>query len=402
MQQSKLSDRVQSIAPSPTLALTAKAKELKAAGKDVISLGAGEPDFDTPQWIKEEAKKQIDAGFTKYTPAAGIPELRQAIKTKFEKDNSLFFDLDQITVANGGKQIIFNALMATINPGDEVVILAPYWVSYPDMVKLCGGVPKIVECREENDFKVDPKDLMRAISSRTKWVILNSPSNPTGALYSNRELEVIADSLMQYTHFYVMSDEVYEHLVYDNESFFNISQVSSFLKDRTLIVNAISKAYSMTGWRIGYGAGPKDLIAAMNKINSQSTSCCSSISQKAAVAALNGDHGFLKEWKAEFQKRRDMAVSILNDTPGLSVKTPKGAFYLYVNCEGALGKRTPNGKQINSDNEFCQYLLEDALVASVSGDAFGLSPYFRISYALDAKELEKACHRIKSAMESLQ
>ncbi|NCC21410.1 MAG: pyridoxal phosphate-dependent aminotransferase [Alphaproteobacteria bacterium] len=397
-----IADRLSRIKPSPTLAVTAKAKELKAAGKDVIGLGAGEPDFDTPESIKEAAWEAMKAGDTKYTPVDGTPGLKKAICAKFKRDNGLDYTPDMITVGTGGKQVLYNALMATLNPGDEVIIPAPYWVSYPDMTLLAEGTPVIVPCSMKNGFKLRPEDLEKAITPKTKWVILNSPSNPTGAAYTKDELKALTDVLLRYEHVWLMVDDMYEKIVYDGFEFFTPAQVEPKLFGRTLTVNGVSKAYAMTGWRIGYAGGPKDLIKAICKIQSQSTSNPSSISQAAAVEALNGDQSFLEERNDVFRKRRDLVVAMLNEADGLECPVPEGAFYVYPSCQGCVGRRTPGGKIIETDEDFVTYLLEDAGVACVHGEAFGLSPYFRISYATSTEALEDACRRIQKACAALK
>jgi len=389
------------IKPSPTMAVTQKAAELKAAGRDVIGLGAGEPDFDTPDHIKRAAIAAIEAGATKYTAVGGTPALKKAIAAKFKRDNGLDYAADQIIVGTGGKQVLYNALIATIDPGDEVIIPAPYWVSYPDMALLAGGEPVIVECPEEDGFKLQPDALEAAITPKTKWLILNSPSNPTGAAYTAADMKAITDVLMRHPHVWVMSDDMYEHLVYDGFQFVTPAQIEPGLLDRTLTVNGVSKTYAMTGWRIGYAGGPAELIKAMAKVQSQSTSNPCSISQAAAVEALNGSQDFIAERNEVFRKRRDMVVDLLNTIPGLSCKTPEGAFYVYPSCAGLIGKKTPDGKVIEGDGDFVTYLLEAANVATVQGEAFGLSPYFRISYATSTEALQKACARIKKAAEAL-
>ena len=396
-----LAARLGRIKPSPTIGVTQKAADLKAQGRDIIGLGAGEPDFDTPDHIKSAAKLAIDRGETKYTAVAGTVALRQAISRKFRRDNELEYKQDQITVSCGGKQTIYNALMATLDPGDEVVIPSPYWVSYPDIVLLAEGQPVSVSCPAERRFKLDPGDLDRAITRRTKWVILNSPSNPTGAAYTFAEMRRICDVLMEHPRVWVMTDDIYEHVVYDDFQFVTPAAVEPRLYERTLTLNGCSKAYSMTGWRVGYGAGAKHLIDAINMIQSQSTTHTSSISQAAAVAALDGPHDFLAERNAIFRQRRNLVVSMLSETPGLTCDLPEGAFYVYPSCAGVMGKRTPAGRTITSDEDFVTYLLEAEGVAVVHGAAFGLSPYFRISYATSTKALEEACRRIHRACDSL-
>ncbi len=397
-----IAKRLSRIKPSPTLAMSAKAKELKAAGKDIIELSAGEPDFDTPNFIKQAANDAMDRGETKYTAVDGTPQIKDAIIGKFKRENGIAYTREEITVGTGGKQVLYNALMATLDPGDEVVIPAPYWVSYPDMVLLAEGTPVIVECKEENGFKLAPEDLERAITPKTKWVILNSPSNPTGAAYTEAEMKALTDVFMRHSHVWVMTDDIYEHLVYDDFKFTTPVQVEPRLKDRTLTVNGVSKAYAMTGWRIGYAGGPKELIKAIAKVQSQSTSNPSSISQAAAAAALNGDNGFLKEWRKAYQERRDLVVGMLNQTNGLTCATPEGAFYVYPSCKGVIGKETPDGKVLNTDEDVVTYFLESEGVAAVHGAAFGLSPYFRISYATSEKDLEEACRRIQRACAALK
>lgn len=397
-----VAERLKRIKPSPTMAVTNKARELKAAGRDIIGLGAGEPDFDTPDFIKDAAKAALDAGQTKYTAVDGTPELKDAIIAKFKRDNNLVYTREQITVGTGGKQVLYNALMASLNPGDEVVIPAPYWVSYPDMVLLAEGTPVTVECTKENNFKLQAVDLEAAITPKTKWVILNSPSNPTGAAYSYDEMKALTDVLVKYPHVYIMTDDMYEHLVYDGFKFCTPAEVEPSLYDRTLTCNGVSKSYAMTGWRIGYAGGPKDLIKAMAKVQSQSTSNPCSISQAAATAALNGDQSFLKERNDTFKERRDMVVELLNAADGIECLKPEGAFYVYPSCAGLIGKTTPDGKAIETDEDFVTYLLECEGVACVQGTAFGLAPYFRISYATSTQALEEACKRIQRACSALK
>ena len=390
------------IKPSPTIAVTNLARELKAQGRDVIGLGAGEPDFDTPEHIKEAAIAAIRAGETKYTAVDGTPALKQAIVGKFKRENGIEYRADEITVGTGGKQVLYNALMATLNPGDEVVIPAPYWVSYPDMTLLAGGAPVFVNCPEQTGFKLRPEDLDEAIGPRTKWVMLNSPNNPTGAAYSEAELKALTEVLLRHPHVWLMTDDMYEHLVYDGFRFTTAVQVEPRLKDRTLTVNGVSKAYAMTGWRIGYAGGPKDLIRAMGVIQSQSTSNPSSISQAAAVAALTGDLGFLPERNAVYRERRDLVVEQLNKALGIRCHRPEGAFYVYPSCAGAIGRRTAGGKRLDTSADFAAALLEDEGVAVVHGTAFGLDPYFRISYATGTDLLEEACRRIIRFCEQLE
>ncbi|MCH8685750.1 pyridoxal phosphate-dependent aminotransferase [Pedomonas mirosovicensis] len=390
------------IKPSPTIAVTNKAAELKAQGKDVIGLGAGEPDFDTPDHIKEAAIEAIRRGETKYTGVDGTPALKKAIAAKFKRENGLEYATDQITVNSGGKHTIFNALMATLNPGDEVVIPAPYWVSYPDMVLLAGGTPVFIEATIDTGFRITPEQLDAAITPKTKWVILNSPSNPSGAAYSAEHLRGLADVLLKHPHVWVLTDDMYEHIVYDDFKFATIAAVEPKLYDRTLTMNGASKAYSMTGWRIGYAGGPKHLIKAISAIQSQSTSNPCSISQAAAVAALNGPQDFLKERAKVFQQRRDLVVKMLNEAEGLNCPTPEGAFYVYPSCAGLIGKTTPDGKTLNTDEDVATYLLESVGVAVVHGAAFGLSPHFRISYATSTEVLQEACTRIQKACAALK
>ncbi len=397
-----VSDRLGRIKPSPTIAVTNKARELKAAGRDVIGLGAGEPDFDTPDFIKEAAKDAMDAGDTKYTAVDGTPALKDAIIAKFKRDNDLEYTREQISVGTGGKQILYNALMASVNPGDEVIIPAPYWVSYPDMVLLAEGTPVCIPCEKENNFKLTPEQLEAAITPKTKWFIFNSPSNPTGGAYSREELKALTDVLVKHPQVLIMTDDMYEHLVYDGFEYTTPAQVEPKLYDRTLTCNGVSKSYAMTGWRIGYAAGPKELIKAMAKIQSQSTSNPSSISQAAAVAALNGDQSFLAERNTVFKERRDMVVDMLNAAEGIECLKPEGAFYVYPSCAGLIGKATPDGKVIETDEDFVTYLLESEGVACVQGTAFGLAPYFRISYATSTENLEEACTRIQRACTALK
>ncbi len=391
-----VSNTLKRVKPSPTMAVTSKAREMKAAGKDVIGLGAGEPDFDTPDNIKQAAIEAIKRGDTKYTAVDGTPALKKAIQGKFKRENSLSYNLDQITVGTGGKQVLYNAFMATINKGDEVIIPAPYWVSYPDIVLLAGGKPKIIKCDEKNNFKLTPKKLIKAISKKTKWIVLNSPSNPTGSAYSKKEIEELSKILLKFKNVYILSDDIYEHILYDEFKFFTIAQINA-LKDRTLTMNGVSKSYSMTGWRIGYAAGPKEIIKAIAKIQSQSTSNPTSISQAAAVEALNGTQDFIRERAKSFKERRDFVVDSLNNTNGLSCLKPDGAFYVFPNCKKLLGKKT----KLKTDKEFVEKLLEVSEVAVVQGSAFGLDGYFRISYATSMENLQKAMDRIKSFCNSL-
>ncbi len=390
------------IQPSATLAMTAKVSELKAAGVDVIGLSAGEPDFDTPDFVKEAAIQAIRDGDTNYTVVDGTPALKAAIIGKFERDNGLTYAPNQITVNNGGKHTLFNALVATLDEGDEVIIPAPYWVSYPDIVNFAGGTPVIIEAGADQGYKITPAQLEAAISPKTRWLILNSPSNPTGAAYSAEELKALADVILPHQNMMVMTDDMYEHIWYADFAFATIAQVCPDLYDRTLTVNGVSKAYAMTGWRIGYAGGPAWLIKAMAKLQSQSTSNPSSISQAAAVAALNGPQDFLIERNAAFERRRDLVVSMLNDTPGLACPTPEGAFYVYPDASGVIGKTTPKGDVIKTDEDLIAYFLDEAQVAAVHGAAFGLSPAFRISYATSEEILTEACTRIQRACSALR
>ena len=391
-----VSNNLKRIKPSPTIAVTTKAREMRAAGKDVIGLGAGEPDFDTPDNVKEAAIEAIKKGDTKYTAVDGTPELKKAIVEKFKRENNLSYSTDQITVGTGGKQVIYNTFMATLNKGDEVIIPAPFWVSYPDMVLLAGGTPKIVKCDERDGFKLSARKLKKAITKKTKWLILNSPSNPTGAGYTKDEIEELSKILVKNKKIFILSDDIYEHIRYDNFNFFTIAQISK-LKDRTLTMNGVSKSYAMTGWRIGYAAGPKEIISAIRKIQSQSTSNPSSISQAAAVEALNGQQNFIKERAEAFRERRDFVVNSLNEINGINCLKPNGAFYVFPSCKGLLNKKT----KLKTDTEFVQKLLEKSMVAVVQGSAFGLSGYFRISYATSMENLKKAISRIKNFCETL-
>jgi aspartate aminotransferase len=391
-----ISDSLKRIKPSPTIVVTQKARELRAAGKDVIGLGAGEPDFDTPDNVKNAAIKAIKSGDTKYTAVDGTPALKKAIIAKFKRENKLSYSADQITVGSGGKQVLYNAFMATLNKGDEVIIPAPFWVSYPDMVLLAGGKPKIVKCTEQEGFKLTPSKLRKAITKKTKWLILNSPSNPTGAGYTKKEIQDLAKVLIRYKKVHILSDDIYEHIRYDNFNFYTIAQ-NSKLKDRTLTMNGVSKSYAMTGWRIGYAAGPKNIIKAIRKVQSQSTSNPSSISQAAAVEALNGNQGFIKKRSKAFKERRDFVVKSLNNIKGINCLTPNGAFYVFPSCKGLLSKKT----KFKTDTDFVQKLLEKSNVAVVQGSAFGLDGYFRISYATSMQNLKNAMKRIKIFCESL-
>ncbi len=383
------------VKPSPTIAITNKARELKAEGFDVIGLGAGEPDFDTPDNVKQAAIEAIKRGETKYTAVDGIPELKRAIVNKFERENGLSYKPSQITVGSGGKHVLYNALVATLDPGDEVIIPSPYWVSYPDIVMLAGATPVIAETKFETGFKLTPQALEAAITPKTKWFIFNSPSNPTGAAYTREEIKALTDVLLKHERVWILSDDIYEHLVYDGFDFTTPAQVEPKLKDRTLTMNGVSKAYSMTGWRIGYGGGPEPLIKAIATLQSQSTSNPCSISQWASVEALEGPQDFLKDWVAAFQERRDLVVSMLNQAKGINCPTPEGAFYVYPSCAGTIGKTTQKGKTIANDEDFATAILEEEGVAVVHGAAFGLSPFFRISYATGIDTLEEACRRIQ-------
>jgi len=396
-----LSAALDRVKPSATIAVTDKARALKAAGRNVIGLGAGEPDFDTPANIKLAAIRAIEAGKTKYTDVGGIPELKDAIIAKFKRENGLTYKPNQVIVGTGGKQVLYNALMATINPGDEVIIPAPYWVSYPEMVALAGGESVPIVCTAEHGFKLQPADLEKAVTPKTKWIILNSPSNPTGAAYTRSELKAITDVLVKHPHVWVMTDDMYEHLVYDDFDFKTIAQVEPRLYERTLTVNGVSKAYCMTGWRIGYGGGPKALIRAMGAIQSNSTANPCSISQAASIEALNGPQDFIPAHNQSFKERRDLVVDMLNRVPGLFCPRPEGAFYVYPSCAGVIGKRTRAGEMIANDEDFVRYLLAETGVAVVHGAAFGLSPHFRISYATSTDVLREACERIDRACRAL-
>ena len=398
---SLISASLSRVKPSPTMAISSKAKELAAAGHDIIALSAGEPDFDTPENIRNAAKAAIDAGKTRYTAPDGIPELKQAICDKFQRENDLAYTPAQVTVSTGGKQVLYNALMATLDAGDEVVIPAPYWVSYPDMVLLAGGTPVVVECPIEAGFKLTPVALEAAITPNTKWLIFNSPSNPTGAGYSMQELKALTDVLMRHPHVHIMTDDMYEHLSYDGFTFCTPAQVEPGLYERTLTCNGVSKAYAMTGWRIGYAAGPEPLIAAMRKVQSQSTSCPCSVSQWAAVEALNGPQDYIHDSLGVFQKRRDMVVELLNECKGITCPMPDGAFYVYPSILDCIGKTTPKGTVIANDEVFATALLEDTGVAVVFGAAFGLSPNFRVSYAESDDVLRAACMRIRAFCDGL-
>ena len=397
-----IADRLKRIKPSMTVGINVKANALRAEGKDVLVLAAGEPDFDTPLNIRKAAVTAMEEGQTRYVPGKGTPALQKAIQSKFLKDNNLHYDLDEIIVGVGGKHIIYNAMMATINPEDEVIIPAPFWVSYPDIVLLAEGKPVIVPCPEDQNFKLTADQLEKSITDKTKWLMLNSPSNPTGSLYSKQELQKLADVLLRYPQVLIMSDDIYEKVIYDDLEFSTIASVEPKLKDRCLTLNGVSKSYCMTGWRLGYCGAPKEIIAAMNKIQSQSTTSTSSISMAASVEALNGSQDFIDEHNQAFVRRRDLVVNLLNQIDGLSCLTPQGAFYVYPSCAGVLGKETPEGKKISNDEDFMSYLLESEGIAGVHGAAFGLSPYFRLSYATSDETLKDACARIKRACEKLK
>ena len=390
-----ISHALERVKPSPTITITGKARELKAAGFDVIALGSGEPDFDTPDNVKQAAIAAIQRGETKYTAVDGIPELKRAIASKFERENGLSYKPSEITVGTGGKQVLYNALLATLNPGDEVIIPSPYWVSYPDIVLLSGATPVAVETKLEDGFKLSPQALAAAITPRTKWFIFNSPSNPTGTAYTRDDVKALTDVLLKHENIWVLSDDIYEHLVYDGFAFSTPAQVEPKLKGRTLTMNGVSKAYAMTGWRIGYAGGPEPLIKAISTLQSQSTSNPCSISQWASVEALEGPQDFLKRWVASFQDRRDLVVSMLNQAKGLSCPKPEGAFYVYPSCAGVIGKTSREGKLIGNDEDFATALLQEEGVAVVHGAAFGLSPFFRVSYATGIAALEEACRRIQ-------
>lgn len=397
-----VAQRMNTIQPSATLAMTGRVHALQEAGKRVIGLSAGEPDFPTPEYICEAAIRAIRGGQTRYTDVGGTSTLKAAVAEKFYRENGLTYNPDQIIVSCGGKQVLYNAFMASLDPGDEVIIPAPFWVSYADMVLLAGGRPVLVPCSEAVGFKLHPGDLLQAISPRTKWLVLNSPSNPTGAAYNEMELRALADVLLRYSNIHILSDDIYEHIRYNGRPFHTIAQVEPGLHARTLTMNGVSKAYAMTGWRIGYAGGPKALISAMVKIQGQSTSNPCSISQAAAVAALTGDQSFLIQRARVFQTRRDLTVRALNSIKGLTCRTPEGAFYVYPSCAGVIGKRTPGGKTLETDEDFVTYLLENNSVACVHGKAFGMSPYFRISYATTTEALQEALERIQSACQALR
>ena len=397
-----IASRLKRIKPSMTVGINVKANALRSEGKDVLVLAAGEPDFDTPANIRKAAFDAMESGQTRYVPGKGTPALQKAIQSKFIKDNNIEYSLDEIIVGVGGKHIIYNAMMATLNPDDEVIIPAPFWVSYPDIVLLAEGKPIIVECPESQNFKITANQLEKNITEKTKWLMLNSPSNPTGAVYSKSELKELAEVLLKYPHVLIMSDDIYEKIIYDNLEFGTLASIEPRLKERCLTLNGVSKAYCMTGWRLGYCGASKEIIAAMNKMQSQSNTSTSSISMAAAVEALEGSQEFIKEHNEAFVRRRDMVVSLLNQIEGINCLTPEGAFYVYPSCEGVIGKQTPDGNKIATDEDFMNYLLESEGIAGVHGAAFGLSPYFRLSYATSDEILKDACSRIKRACEKLK
>tara|TARA_Y100000588_G_C14253066_1_gene924287 strand:+ start:775 stop:1977 length:1203 start_codon:yes stop_codon:yes gene_type:complete len=397
-----IAERINRIKPSMTVGINNKANALRAQGKDILVLAAGEPDFDTPENIRKAANQAIEEGKTRYVPGKGTPALQKAIQQKFIRDNDLHYSLDEIMVGVGGKHIIYNAMMATLNPKDEVIIPAPYWVSYPDIVLLAEGKPVIVKCSESKNFKITPEQLEQNITSNTKWLMLNSPSNPTGSVYSENELLELASILLKYPNVFIMSDDIYEKIIYEDAKFFTLASLEPKLKDRCLTLNGVSKSYCMTGWRLGYCGAPKNIISAMNKIQSQSNSSTSSISMAASVEALNGSQKFIEEHNKKFIYRRDMVVKKLNEIEGISCQIPEGAFYVYPNCNGIIGRKTNEGKEIRNDEDFMNYLLEAEGVAGVQGDAFGLSPYFRLSYATSEEILEEACNRIMKACRALK
>ena len=398
----ELSHSIKRIKPSATMAVTQKARELKAAGKDIIGLGAGEPDFDTPENIKKAAIQAINGGDTKYTPVDGTPELKKAIKAKFKRENNLDYELDEISVGTGGKQIIFNAFAVSLNESDEVIIPAPYWVTYPDVVNYFNGKPIFVQCGEESGFKITPKQLENTINQSTKWFILNSPSNPTGSCYTKNELLELANVLKKYPHVNIMTDDLYEHLIYDDNEFHTFASIAPELKERILTLNGVSKAYAMTGWRIGYAGGNASLIKAMGKLQSQSTSNPTSISQAAAVEALNGDNSFIAERAKVFKGRRDFLINEFTSMNGITCRVPEGAFYVFPSCKGVIGKVDESNNKITNDEEFTTSLLEHAGVAVVQGSAFGLEGYFRISYATSDENLKNACVRMRDFLNKLR
>jgi len=396
------SQALQRIKPPATITISEKARQMKRAGRRVVTLSSGEPDFDTHDSVKVAAMRAIEAGHTKYPPVAGLPELRAAVQLKFARENGLDYDQEQIIVCTGGKQVISNAMLATLDPGDEVIIPTPCWVSYPDIVALCGGAPVMVPGVAEHELKLTPKALRAAITPRTRWLVLNSPSNPSGTIYTRDELQALADVLLMHPHVWILSDDIYEHLVYDDHEFCTMAQVAPQLIDRTLTMNGVSKAYAMTGWRIGYGAGPRALIAGMQKIQSQLTSGTCTIAQWAAIAALNGPQDYLDTRRQQFQQRRDRVVALLNDIPGLHCTVPQGAFYVFPSCAGLMGRTAPSGKVLETDEDFVTELLNDTGVAVVHGSAFGVEPYFRVSYATSMAQLEEACALIRAFCSRLQ
>ncbi len=399
---SLIAARLNRIKPSPSSMAGQRARELRAAGRDIVGLTAGEPDFDTPPNVCEAVVRAMAASKTKYTDVGGTPELKAAIIDKFRRDNALAYTPGEIIVGTGGKQIIFNALMCTLEAGDEVIVPAPYWVSYPDIALLADGRPVVVPCRPEDGFKLQPQDLERAITSRTRWLVLNAPNNPSGATYTHEELRALADVLLRHPQVWVMSDDIYEHVLYDGRRFATIAQVEPALKERTLTINGVSKAYAMTGWRIGYGGAPQALVKAMVKLQSQSTSSACSISQAAAQEALSGPQDFIAERTRIFQERRDQVVAALNGIPGISCHRPEGAFYVYPSCAGVIGKKTPAGQVLAGDSEFVLYLLESQNLAVLQGEAYGLSPFFRISFATSMDKLDEGCRRLRLACEALR
>ena len=396
-----VAERTTWIEPSASSVATQRARELRAKGHDIISLTQGQPDFDTPDHVLEAATKAMHAGETRYTPVMGTPALRDAIRFKFKRDNNLAYTDDQVMASNGGKQIVYNALMSTVEPGDEVIVTAPYWVSYPEMTKFAGGVPIEVRCREESGFKLTPEQLETAITPKTRWLILNSPNNPSGAVYSGHELRMLAEVLQPYERIMVMCDDIYEHIIFDGAEMATMAEAAPFMFDRTLTLNGVSKAYAMTGWRIGIAGGPEGLIKTMSKLQNQSTGNPSSVSQAAAIAALIGPQNLVFERTKAFQDRRDRVLEMLNDVSGLSCRRPEGAFYVYPNCKGLIGRKPPNGKVMGNDRDVVIYLMEEGGVAAVHGEAYGLSPHFRLSFADSMENLEEACRRIQSAIQAL-
>lgn len=396
-----VAERTKRIEPSASSVATQRARELRAEGHDIISLTQGQPDFDTPDHVLEAAIKAMHAGETRYTPVMGTPALRDAIRFKFKRDNSLAYTDDQVMASNGGKQIVYNALMSTVEPGDEVIVTAPYWVSYPEMTKFAGGVPIEVLCREESGFKLTPEQLEMAITSKTRWLILNSPNNPSGAVYSGHELRILAEVLQPYERIMVMCDDIYEHIIFEGVEMATMAEAAPFMFDRTLTLNGVSKAYAMTGWRIGIAGGPEGLIKTMSKLQNQSTGNPSSVSQAAAIAALTGPQNLVFERTKAFQRRRDRVLEMLNDVSGLSCRRPEGAFYVYPNCKGLIGRKDLNGKVMKNDHDVVIYLMEEGGVAAVHGEAYGLSPHFRLSFADSMENLEEACRRIQSAIQAL-